>query len=246
MTMKRMAISKVPRCVRGGVFLAFVALGVNGVNTTSFASEMEKENNAPFITYLYSSTTQPVITCHMLHVCDIALQPGEVITGMTLGDSARWLVSQLVSGEGNQKRWHVLIKPIAATIGTNAIITTSKRTYYLALESSDSNADYSRQIQFDYPAPLKNKGMRPRSHHRTRPRKFTRTEALPLMATPEIIDANYRIRVKKPFFGKAPAWYPCELTIPEVPRYLLICRLRYRLSMPLSFMCWIHKAKKCW
>ena len=31
------------------------------------------------------------------------------------------------------------------------------------------------------------------------------------MATPEIIDANYRIRVKKPFFGKAPAWIPARV-----------------------------------
>src|SRR4051812_11873621 len=45
----------------------------------------------------------PRLTCALLRVCDIQLEPGELLTGKPVaGDTARWLMSRQVSGIGDQ------------------------------------------------------------------------------------------------------------------------------------------------
>jgi type IV secretion system protein TrbG len=73
-------------------------------------------------------------------VSDIALQPGESIISVAAGDTARWTVGDTTSGEGADKRVHILVKPFAAGLATNLIITTDKRAYHLQLESTAATA----------------------------------------------------------------------------------------------------------
>ncbi len=73
-------------------------------------------------------------------VSDIALQPGEMIVSVAAGDTARWTVGDTTSGSGPARRVHVLVKPYAAGLATNLVITTDRRTYHLQLESTSATA----------------------------------------------------------------------------------------------------------
>jgi P-type conjugative transfer protein TrbG len=68
-------------------------------------------------------------------VTDIALQPGEVLGAVAAGDTLRWIIGDTTSGSGDGKRTHVLLKPFAAGLSTNVIVTTDRRTYHLSLTS---------------------------------------------------------------------------------------------------------------
>ncbi len=69
-------------------------------------------------------------------VTDIALQPGETVTAVAAGDTVRWTVGDTTSGAGAGKRTHILVKPFTAGLSTNLVITTDRRVYHLALEST--------------------------------------------------------------------------------------------------------------
>lgn len=69
-------------------------------------------------------------------VTDIALQPGETITAVAAGDTVRWTVGDTTSGAGAGKRTHILVKPFTAGLSTNLVITTDRRVYHLAMEST--------------------------------------------------------------------------------------------------------------
>jgi type IV secretion system protein TrbG len=69
-------------------------------------------------------------------VSDIGLQPGEQLVAISAGDTVRWVVGDTTSGTGDGKQVHVLVKPFAPDLKTNLVITTDRRTYHLALEST--------------------------------------------------------------------------------------------------------------
>ena len=73
-------------------------------------------------------------------VTDIVLQPGETLGAVAAGDTVRWVIGDATSGGGDTKRTHVLVKPFTAGLSTNLVITTDKRTYHLALTSTDRAA----------------------------------------------------------------------------------------------------------
>lgn len=73
-------------------------------------------------------------------VSDVALEPGEQLTAVSAGDTVRWVIGDTTSGDGPSRRVHVLIKPFAAGLSTNMVITTDRRAYHLALESTDATA----------------------------------------------------------------------------------------------------------
>jgi len=73
-------------------------------------------------------------------VTDIALQAGESIVSVAAGDTARWTVGDTTSGTGESKRVHILVKPFAAGLSTNLVITTDRRAYHLQLESTPATA----------------------------------------------------------------------------------------------------------
>lgn len=73
-------------------------------------------------------------------VTDIALQPGEALIAVASGDTARWVIGDTSSGSGDGKRTHVLVKPFAAGLSTNLVITTDRRSYHIALTSTAKTA----------------------------------------------------------------------------------------------------------
>jgi type IV secretion system protein VirB9 len=106
-----------------------------------------------FIQYPYG-LTEAVVICQPLRVCDIELETGEEVTNVSLGDSTRWLASPAFSGDRDTLTPHVLVKPTEFGIATNAIITTSRRTYYLALASPVKPTIHVRRVKFYYPNDL--------------------------------------------------------------------------------------------
>ncbi len=82
-------------------------------------------------------------------VTDIALQPGETLVAVSAGDTVRWIIGDTSSGAGEASRVHVLVKPVAASLTTNLVITTDRRAYHLLLESTPQTAMVS--LSWTYP-----------------------------------------------------------------------------------------------
>jgi type IV secretion system protein VirB9 len=74
-------------------------------------------------------------------VTDIALQEGEELIGpgpVASGDTVRWIIGDTISGAGNTRRVHILVKPTRADIATNLVINTNRRTYHVELRATAS------------------------------------------------------------------------------------------------------------
>ncbi|WP_246678698.1 P-type conjugative transfer protein TrbG [Mesorhizobium sp. B2-4-17] len=85
-------------------------------------------------------------------ITDIALEPGESLTGegpMAAGDTARWIIGDTESGSGVTRRVHVLVKPLRADITTNLVITTDRRSYMIELQSGEK--PYMPAVAWAYP-----------------------------------------------------------------------------------------------
>lgn len=93
--------------------------------------------------------TLPSIVCAPLFVCDLKLQPGEVVNDINLGDAVRWKVSPARSGTGLNATTHVLVKPTDAGVTTNMIVTTDRRTYVLRLVAH--RTEWMPRVSFTYP-----------------------------------------------------------------------------------------------
>ena len=89
------------------------------------------------------------IICAPLRVCDVALQPGEIVTGVHLGDPVRWSVEPAQTGMGPGRTLHALVKAHAANLDTNLVIYTDRRVYHLDLISR--RKDHMPLVSFSYP-----------------------------------------------------------------------------------------------
>lgn len=86
------------------------------------------------------------------HVTDIQLEPGEQLTATPrAGDTKRWNVSLMTSGDAKNSVTHLVISPIDPDIETNLIIPTDRRTYHLKLRSTDFHMP---SVQWRYPAKI--------------------------------------------------------------------------------------------
>ena len=100
------------------------------------------------IKFLYGAQ-QPSIVCAVLQVCDVALQAGEQVNSINLGDTARWTVEPAVTGSGAGEVQHLIIKPLDVGLETSMVVTTNRRSYHLKLRSH--RTQYMPQVSFTYP-----------------------------------------------------------------------------------------------
>jgi len=91
---------------------------------------------------------QASVVCAVLQVCDIALQPGEQVNNLHVGDP-RFTVEPAVSGAGATEVQHLILKPLDVGLQTNLVITTSRRTYHIRLSSH--RTEFMPQVSFTYP-----------------------------------------------------------------------------------------------
>jgi len=79
--------------------------------------------------------SQPYVVCAPLKLCDIALQPGELVNDVKVGDQARWVLDGAVVGTDENRTEHIIIKPKQAGLENQLFIATNKRAYSISLIS---------------------------------------------------------------------------------------------------------------
>lgn len=85
-------------------------------------------------------------------ITDIALEPGEQLTGagpVAAGDTVRWIIGDTESGNGDTRRVHILVKPTRPAIETNLVVNTDRRTYLIELRAHER--PYMPSVAWFYP-----------------------------------------------------------------------------------------------
>jgi type IV secretion system protein VirB9 len=89
---------------------------------------------------------RPSLVCAVQQVTDVEFQAGEELTGVNVGDTVRWKIEPVVSGDDIP---HLIIKPLDVGLETSMVVTTSRRTYHFRLSSHYT--DYMPRVKFAYP-----------------------------------------------------------------------------------------------
>jgi P-type conjugative transfer protein TrbG len=122
-------------------------------------------------------------------ITDIALEPGEQLTGsgpLAAGDTVRWIVGDTESGNGDTRRVHIMVKPTRPAIETNLVVNTDRRTYLIELRSREK--PYMPSVAWFYPED-----------------RTSRVKMLPpAPVIPETNQRRYRYVVE----GDSPPWRP--------------------------------------
>jgi P-type conjugative transfer protein TrbG len=124
-------------------------------------------------------------------ITDIALEPGEQLTGsgpVAAGDTVRWIIGDTESGDGDSRRVHLLVKPTRPAIETNLVVNTDRRTYLIELRAHER--PYMPSVAWFYPE-SRSRSMR---------------AAPPTPALPEIAQRRYRYSID----GDKPPWRPAN------------------------------------
>lgn len=109
------------------------------------------------VTYPFGHA-QPTVTCAVLRVCVIELEPGEVLVDRPIaGDTVRWRITPAVAGPNGRTRL-VVVKPTDCDLTTNLVLPTDRRIYDLTLDAppckptgTNPQQAYTRQVRFYYP-----------------------------------------------------------------------------------------------
>jgi type IV secretion system protein VirB9 len=84
----------------------------------------------------YGRRPSPTLVCKPQYVCDIALENGESVLNVAIGDASGWVIASGKSGPGGATP-HVFVKPTQLNLETNLLITTTKRAYDVLLRSAN-------------------------------------------------------------------------------------------------------------
>ncbi|MCA1438214.1 P-type conjugative transfer protein TrbG [Bradyrhizobium sp. BRP20] len=128
---------------------------VSRVETANSAARVEPRKRGYFNAaqiYAYSPGALYQIYAAPGQITDIALEEGEQLTGtgpIAAGDTVRWVVGDTESGSGDTRRVHILVKPTRASIETNLIVNTDRRTYLIELRSRER--PYMPSVAWYYP-----------------------------------------------------------------------------------------------
>lgn len=99
------------------------------------------------INYIFGAG-QVQVVCAVLQVCDVALQPGEFVNNLNVGDP-RFEVEPGITNVGAYQQVHLLIKPKDVGLDSTLVVTTSKRAYHFRLRSTRQKS--MPYISFTYP-----------------------------------------------------------------------------------------------
>ena len=100
------------------------------------------------VTFTYGSTL-PSVVCAPLRVCNLELQPGEVVQQIDLGDIARWKATPTAYGTGANQTSVIVIKASDSGLTTTMTIATDRRIYVVQLVSRTK--DWMPLVSFVYP-----------------------------------------------------------------------------------------------
>ncbi len=164
------------------------------------------------VSFVYGAT-QPSVICAPQHVCDVALQSGETVSQVDVGDASRWKVTPATSGTGETAVTHIVIKPADAGLSTNLLVHTDKRTYNIQLVSKRQN--WTPLVAFSYPDDTQAAWADYKREHQARePIKATvQHEASPTVAHSNL-DFDYSLK------GDTPTWKPVRVYSDENKTYI--------------------------
>ncbi|QQO16738.1 P-type conjugative transfer protein TrbG [Bradyrhizobium diazoefficiens] len=165
---------------------------VSRIETANSAARVEPRRRGYFNAaqiYAYSPGALYQIYAAPGQITDIALEEGEQLTGsgpIAAGDTVRWVVGDTESGSGDARRVHILVKPTRASIETNLVVNTDRRTYLIELRSRER--PYMPSVAWYYPETV---------------RERSRSVALkPVLPDPARRISRYAIE------GDSPPWRP--------------------------------------
>lgn len=128
---------------------------VSRVETANSAARVEPRKRGYFNAaqiYAFSPGALYQVYAAPGQITDIALEEGEQLTGsgpIAAGDTVRWVVGDTESGSGDTRRVHILVKPTRASIETNLVVNTDRRTYLIELRSRER--PYMPSVAWYYP-----------------------------------------------------------------------------------------------
>lgn len=134
---------------------------VSRVETANSAARVEPRKRGYFNAaqiYAYSPGALYQVYAAPGQITDIALEEGEQLTGsgpVAAGDTVRWVVGDTESGNGDTRRVHIFVKPTRASIETNLVVNTDRRTYLIELRSRER--PYMPSVAWYYPETVREK-----------------------------------------------------------------------------------------
>lgn len=190
-----------------------------------------RRDESGFVIFPFGDS-QPVLTCEPLRVCEIALEAGEEILDVALGDASRWHAEKMESGPADARVPHVVVKPTEADLATNLVVSTTRRVYHVALVSTDDAGEaYARRARFYYPHDLvahwKSEGERARARREAEQREVVaRGPGL----VPEALNFGYEVK------GDRTTWRPTQVFDDGVRVYLRMPEVMRVTEAPALFV----------
>jgi type IV secretion system protein VirB9 len=149
-------------------------------------------------TYNYTEGALYQVYCAPRKVTNLQLAPGEKATSVAAGDTIRWQIQQVTSGQGGQQRTNILIKPTRPDLKTNLVIYTNMRVYTVELTSYAET--YMAGVRWRYANPSV---MQMSPEERT---KHRNAEAHIASMQPEDLNFDYGFVAKE-----VPEWMPIRV-----------------------------------
>lgn len=112
-------------------------------------SDLPQPGEDGVVRFLYGAGL-PTVVCAPLQVCNVALQPGEIVNNINVGDSVRWKITPAFSGDAatGGRTTHLIIKPADAGLVTSLDIATNRRVYAIKLISTQR--EWMPLVAFSY------------------------------------------------------------------------------------------------
>jgi P-type conjugative transfer protein TrbG len=133
-----------------------------------------------------------------LRVTTLTLGVGETLVTKAAGDTVRWQIGEASSGDGRERRTHVLLKPLERGLETNLVLTTNRRVYLIDLKSGTPEG-FNAAVSWDPPAG-------PDADEPAASVEAARDERVadPVVMPQGPLDARYRLVPE----GRRPRWIP--------------------------------------
>lgn len=181
--------------------------------------EMPQRGEDGYVRFLFGATL-PTVICAPLQVCNLALQPGEIVNNVNIGDSVRWKITPSISGDGGGQTTHLIIKPTDAGLVSSLDIETNRRTYAIKLVSTES--EWMPLVAFNYPDEMQ----RQWSEYRQAVAFGAAATTLPTGENVANPDFGFRIS------GGNPGWKPLRVYTDGVRTYIEFPRTIGSTSAP--------------
>ena len=169
--------------------------------------DMPQPGDDGVIRFLYGATL-PTVVCAPLQVCDLALQPGEIVNNVNIGDKVRWNVSPGMSGSAAGQITHLIIKPTDAGLMSSMTVETNRRTYAVKLVSTQT--EWMPLVAFTYP----DEAQREWSAYQQRASWGAAASTLPTGENIANLDFGFRLS------GDDPAWRPLRVYTDGAKTYI--------------------------